>query len=153
MHPYNINFIYSELNESFDINSFDAEMIEKDGTFEIGTFLDDLRKLYNAVMLYVALEGVCVADDETAYDLSKEGKYFEGYSFFDKYKRPTVTIPNDLDYGKAKGNLLDIIRKSNRQEFCDSEDCQNARNARKQKAYRDRKASKKAHLAQKRNKS
>lgn len=25
MHPYNIDFIYSELNESFDINSFDAE--------------------------------------------------------------------------------------------------------------------------------
>mgnify|MGYP006992335401 FL=1 len=30
MHPYNIDFIYSELNESFDINSFDAEMVEKD---------------------------------------------------------------------------------------------------------------------------
>ena len=42
-----------------------------------------------------------------------------------------------------------IIRKSNRQEFCDSEDCQKARNARKQKAYRERKASEKAHLAQK----
>lgn len=27
MHPYNIDFIYSELNESFDINSFDAEMV------------------------------------------------------------------------------------------------------------------------------
>ena len=55
MHPYNIDFIYSELNESFDINSFDAEMVEKDGTFEIHNFLDDLGKLYNAVMFYVAL--------------------------------------------------------------------------------------------------
>ena len=42
-----------------------------------------------------------------------------------------------------------IIRKSNRQEFCDSEECQKVRNARKQKAYRERKASEKAHLAQK----
>lgn len=42
-----------------------------------------------------------------------------------------------------------IIRKSNRQEFCDSEECQKARNARKQKAYRDRKASEKAHAEQK----
>ena len=42
-----------------------------------------------------------------------------------------------------------IIRKSNRQEFCDSEECQKVRNARKQKAYRERKASEKAHLAHK----
>lgn len=37
-----------------------------------------------------------------------------------------------------------IIRKNNRQEFCDSDECQKARNARKQKAYRDRKAIEKA---------
>ena len=37
-----------------------------------------------------------------------------------------------------------IIRKSNRQEFCDAEDCQKVRNARKQKAYRKRKAIEKA---------
>ena len=37
-----------------------------------------------------------------------------------------------------------IIRKSNRQEFCDAEECQKARNARKQKAYRERKAIEKA---------
>ena len=42
-----------------------------------------------------------------------------------------------------------IIRKSNRQEFCDSEDCQKARNARKQKAYRERKAIKKAQTSKK----
>ena len=256
MHPYNIDFIYSELNESFDINSFDAEMVEKDGTFEIHNFLDDLGKLYNAVMFYVALEGICIADDEAAYDLSKEGKYFEGYSFFDKYKHPIVAIPDDLDYGDAKGNLIEemridneyiknhpaekpptgefattpyddydelrnalidiipeftmklkvdprtnrlefstdidsvfdiawltlarmlsedpapedksksdnrpegimircrncgkfIIRKSNRQEFCDAEECQKARNARKQKAYRERKAIEKAQKSKK----
>ena len=234
MHPYNIDFIYSELNESFDINSFDAEMVERDGTFEINTFLDDLGKLYNAVMFYVALEGVCIADDESAYDLSNEGKYFEGYSFFDKYKHPIVAIPDDLDYGDAKGNLIEemqidddydelrnalidiipeftmklkvdsctnrlefstdinsvfdiawltlarmlsedpapedkgksdnrpegimircrncgkfIIRKSNRQEFCDAEECQKVRNARKQKAYRERKAIEKAQKSKK----
>ena len=37
-----------------------------------------------------------------------------------------------------------IIRKSNRQEYCDSEDCQKVRNARKQKAFRERKAIEKA---------
>ena len=62
---------------------------------------------------YVALEGVCIADDEAAYDLSKEGKYFEGYSFFDKYKHPIVAIPDDLDYGEAKGNLIEEMRIDN----------------------------------------
>lgn len=202
-------------------------------------------------MFYVALEDVCIATDEAAYDLSKEGKYFEDYSFFDKYKHLIVAIPDDLDYVDAKGNIIEemridneciknhpakktptggfattpyddydelrnalidiipeftmklkvdprtnrlefstdinsvfdiawltlarmlseapapedkgksdnhpegimircrncgkfIIRKSNRQEFCDAEECQKARNARKQKAYRERKAIEKA---------
>ena len=60
-----------------------------------------------------ALEGICIADDEAAYDLSKEGKYFEGYSFFDKYKHPIVAIPDDLDYGDAKGNLIEEMRIDN----------------------------------------
>ena len=107
MHPYNIDFIYSELNESFDINSFDAEMVERDGRFEIDNFLGDLEKLYNAFMFYIALEDICVAADDTAYDLFPKGKCFEGYSFFDKYKRPIVAIPDDLDYGNAKGNLIE----------------------------------------------
>ena len=85
MHPYSVDFIYSELNENFDIHSFDADMVEKDGIFEINEFLHDLGKLYNAVMYYVALEGICIGDDEATYDLSKEGKFFEGYSFFEKY--------------------------------------------------------------------
>lgn len=216
MHPYNIDFIYSELNESFDINSFDAEMVERDGTFEINTFLDDLGKLYNAVMFYVTLEGVCISDDEAAYDLPKEGKYFEGYSFFDKYKHPIVAIPDD-DCAELRNALIDIIpeftmklkidprtnrlefstdinsvfdiawltlarmlsedpvpedkgksdnrpegimircrncgkfiiRKSNRQAFCDAEECQKVRNARKQKAYRERKAIEKAQKSKK----
>ena len=42
-----------------------------------------------------------------------------------------------------------IIRKSNRQEFCDDEECQKVRNARKQKAYRERKASEKAQKSKK----
>ena len=204
----------------------------------------------------VNMAGFGIVDDEAAYDLSKEGKYFEGYSFFDKYKHPIVAIPDDLDYGEAKGNLIEemridneyiknhpaekpptgefattpyddydelrnalidiipeftmklkvdprtnrlefstdinsvfdiawltlarmlsedpapedkgksdnrpegimircrncgkfIIRKSNRQEFCDAEECQKVRNARKQKAYRERKAIEKAQKSKK----
>ena len=202
MHPYSVDFIYSELNENFDINTFDAEMVEKDGIFEINEFLHDLGKLYNAVIYYVALEDACIGDDEITYDLSQEEKFFES-----KF----TTTPHD-DYESLRDTLIDIIpdftiklkvdprsgkiefstdvksvfdiawftlarmiseasapeykgkpenrgegimircrncgrfiiRKSNRQEFCDSDECQKARNARKQKAYRDRKAIEKA---------
>lgn len=259
MHPYSNDFIYSELIENFDINTIDAEMVEHDGIFEIDRFMNDLGKLYNAVRFYVALEGILFAEDDIAYNLYEEGRYFESYSYFEKYKHAVPEVPEDVvgepntphellesmmrtkqyieehpveqppegsfdfnnnpydDYDKLRKTLADfipefnmklklnsatrryefsadidsvfdiawytlakmisedptlenranndsrpegimiccrncgkfIIRKSNRQEFCDSEECQKVRNARKQKAYRERKASEKAHLAQK----
>lgn len=257
MHPYNIDGIYSALNDRFDINGFDAKLVEKNGTFSLSNFMDDLGKLYNAVMFYIALEGVYVADDDAAYNLSREGKHFEGYSYFEKYKRATVTVPDEIltdgdtcddlledmqrandyieshpaeqpaegkfattpynDYKELRDCLISIIpdfkirltvdpqtnrlefstdvqsvfdiawytlarmlsedpapedngrpdkrperimircrncgnfiiRKNNRQEYCDSEVCQKVRNARKQKAFRERKAIEKAQKAKK----
>ena len=259
MHPYSIDFIYSELVENFDINTIDAEMVEHDGIFEIDRFMNDLGKLYNAVRFYVALEGILFAEDDVAYNLYEEGRYFESYSYFEKYKHAVPEVPDDVvgepttpqellesmmrtnqyieehpveqppegsfdfdnnpydDYDELRKTLADfipefnmklklnsatgryefsadiysvfdiawytlarmisedpalenrvnndsrpegimiccrncgkfIIRKSNRQEFCDSEECQKVRNARKQKAYRERKASEKAHAEQK----
>lgn len=259
MHPYSIDFIYSELTENFDINTVDADFVERDGIFEIERFMKDLEKLYNAVRFYVALEGILFAEDGIAYNLYKKGRYFESYSYFEKYKYIEPDVPNEVigkvsntdellenimctqkyieghpveqtperdfnynlnpydDYDELRNKLVDfipdfnmklklntttgrfefsadvdsvfdiawytlarmisesptlenrgneesklegimiccrncgkfIIRKSNRQEYCDAEECQKARNARKQKAYRDRKASEKAHLEQK----
>lgn len=259
MHPYSIDFIYSELTENFDINSVDAEMVERDGIFEIDRFMKDLEKLYNAVRFYVALEGILFAEDDIAYNLYEEGRYFESYPYFEKYKHAMPEVPDEVigeaanadellesmirtntfikehpvekppkgefdynhnpydDYNELRGKLVEfipefnmklklnastgrfefsadvdsvfdiawyslarmisedpalesrgnkesrpegimiccrncgkfIIRKSNRQEYCDSEECQKVRNARKQKAYRDRKASEKAHITQK----
>lgn len=243
MHPYNIDFIYSELIENFEINTIDVEIVIHDGIFKIDRFMDDLEKLYNAVRFYVTLEGILFAGDDAAYNLYEEGKYFESYSYFEKYKHavpevPSVIInelnsPQDLlesmmhpnqyieeqpledsfvfnnnPYDVLRKTLADfipefkmklklnsaigryefsadidsafdiawytlarmisedpalenrsnnnsksdgimiccrncgkfIIRKSTRQEFCDSEECQKVRNARKQKAYRERKA-------------
>lgn len=255
MHPYSIDFIYSELTENFDINSIDADLVERDGIFETDHFMKDLGKLYNAVRFYVALEGILFAEDELAYNLYEQGKYFESYPYFEKYKHATPEVPDEVignatdrisllesmkrtskyiaehpveqppigefdynhnpydDYDELRKKLVDfipefnmklklntstgrfefsadidsvfdiawytlahmisedpaldnrskkddrpegimiccrncgkfIIRKSNRQEFCDSKECQKARNARKQKAYRDRKTSEMAH--------
>ncbi|MCM1161464.1 MAG: hypothetical protein NC412_09600 [Roseburia sp.] len=251
MHPYSIDFTYSQLIENFDINSVAADFVREDATFQIEDFMKDLGVLYNAVRFYVALEGVLFGEDEVAYNLYEEGKYFEGYSYFEKYKHATVNIPDEIfkggdfpedvladmqreseyikahpveqpsegefdynhspydDYDELRQKLADfipqfemklklnsatgryefsadiqsvfdiawytlarmisedpaledrtndesrpegimiccrncgrfIIRKSNRQEFCDADECQKVRNARKQKAYRERKAS------------
>lgn len=43
MHPYNIDAIYSSLNDRFDINGFDAKLVEKDGTFSLSDFSRPLR--------------------------------------------------------------------------------------------------------------
>lgn len=259
MHPYSIDFIYAEITENFDINSVDADFVERDGIFEIDQFMKDLEKLYNAVRFYMALEGLLFAEDDIAYNLYEEGRYFESYSYFEKYKHAAPDVPdeivgeatntNDLldnmihtnkfleknpieqppegefdynhnpydDYDELRSKLVEfipefniklklntstgrfefsadvdsvfdiawytlarmisedpaledrrneetrpegimiccrncgkfLVRKSSRQEYCDSEECQKVRNARKQKAYRDRKASEKAHIMQK----
>lgn len=251
MHPYSIDFTYSQLIENFDITSVDANLVREYATFQIEDFMKDLGSLYNAVRFYVALESVLFGEDDVAYNLYKKGKYFESYSYFEKYKHATVDIPDELlkgegspedvladmqreseyikahpveqppkgefdynhrpyggydelrqkladfipqfemrlklnsatgryefsadiqsvfdiawytlarmisEYPALEGKTNDesrpegimiccrncgrfIIRKSNRQEFCDADECQKVRNARKQKAYRDRKAS------------
>ena len=91
-----IDFIYSELIENFDINTIDAEMVEHDGIFETDRFMSDLGKLYNAVRFYVALEGILFAEDDVAYNLYEEGRYFESYSYFEKYKHAVPEVPDDI---------------------------------------------------------
>jgi hypothetical protein len=106
MHPYSIDFIYSELVENFDINTIDAEMVARDGIFEIETFMKDLGKLYNAVRFYVTLEGILYADDESAYNLYEEGRYFENYNFFERYKHAGPKIPDEILTNEASREEL-----------------------------------------------
>ena len=251
MHPYRVDFIYAELSQDFDISSVEADLVERDGIFEIDRFMKDLDNLYNAVRFYVALEGLIYSDDEIAYNLYEEGCYFDSYNYFESYKHVMPEIPDEVvaeiesssknlveqmqrmneyikthpaeqppegefdfnhnpydDYDELRSKLVEfipdfnmrlkfnsatgrfefsadidsvfdiawytlarmisedpalenrqreetrpegimiccrncgkfLIRRSNRQEFCDSEECQRARNARKQMAYRKRKA-------------
>lgn len=103
MHPYRINFVYQDLTkEEFDITRYNAEPATRDGIFSINDFMKDLGKLYTTALFYEALEGVCVADEDAAFDLYKEGKYFEGLPFFENFKN----IHNmwDIDISPAEGN-------------------------------------------------
>ena len=105
MHPYSIDFVYQELTEEgFDITGYDTELAARDGIFSIKDFIEDLEKLYTTALFYEALESVCVADDDAAYDLYKEGKYFEGLPFFERFK--CIHNGPDIDVSPADGNLV-----------------------------------------------
>jgi hypothetical protein len=103
MHPYSIDFIYSELAENFDINTIDAEMVARDGIFEIETFMKDLGKLYNAVRFYVALEGFLDADNKVADNLYEEGRYFE------RFKHAHTEIPDEIFTDKTSRKAYDEL--------------------------------------------
>lgn len=87
MYPYSIDFVYQQLTEEgVDISGYDAELATHNGIFSINDFMKDLEKLYTTALFYEALEGVCVADEDAAYNLYKEEKYFEGLPFFESFK-------------------------------------------------------------------
>ena len=105
MHPYSIDFVYQELTEKgFDITGYDAELAARDGIFSISDFMKDLENLYITTLFYEALEGVCVADEDAAYNLYKEGRYFEELPYFEKFK--SIHNKPDIDVSSAGGNIV-----------------------------------------------
>ena len=109
MHPYSIDFMYQELTEEgFDIMGYDAGLAACDCIFSINDFMEDLEKLYTTALFYEALEGLCVFDDDAAYDLYKEGKYFEELPFFESFKCVHGRLA--IDVNLADGKLVKEIQ-------------------------------------------
>lgn len=105
MHPYRIDFVYRELTEKrVDITGYDAELATRDDIFLINDFMKDLEELYTTALFYEVLEGVCVADEDAACDLYKEGRYFEGVPFFESFRK--IRSMPDIDVSPAEGDLV-----------------------------------------------
>lgn len=101
MHPYQIDLLYSAATDkSFDISAFDAELLARDTEFSIEDFMKDLGNLYNAARFYIAMDALCVLDNDVAYNM----RYFEALSIFERYKHNAETP--DIDISSAKGDLL-----------------------------------------------
>lgn len=66
--------------------SREGQMIENDAMFSVSEFMRDLGRFYNAEQFYFAFKDVCSGDGEKAFNLAREGKFFEGLPFFEKYK-------------------------------------------------------------------
>ncbi len=87
----------------------EANLVERDGIFEIDRFMKNLGNLYYAVRFYVALEGLIYSDDEMAYNLYEEGHYFESYNYFEKYKHAAPDIPDEVlkQIEASSNNIVD----------------------------------------------
>ena len=113
MHPYGIDSLYAWVTEDLGkMTEFDAELIARDNEFSIADFMYDLGKLYNTVRFYFALDAVCYANNEPAYNLYSMGRHFEGFPFFEKYKYPEIDFP-EVDVSAANGDLLKEMQMIN----------------------------------------
>ena len=115
MHPYRIDAIFEMLTlEGFSENEFLASIAGQDGVFSIDQFLRDLEQLYNAARFYIALDGVVMADENAAYNLYQQGRFFESSPLFEKYKFHRSKLPDDFDVSKAGDDLVEIMKMENK---------------------------------------
>ena len=85
-HPYFIDDLYATMTHPTFDYSREGQMLENDAMFSVSEFMRDLGHFYNAAQFYFAFKDVCSGDAEKAFNLAKEGKFFEGLPFFEKYK-------------------------------------------------------------------
>lgn len=86
------------------IMAFHAKMLAADAAFTIDQFMKDLEPLYNAARYYIALDALCLPDNEVAYNMYQEGRHFEALPFFEGYKHSTVNL--DIDIRSAGGDVV-----------------------------------------------
>lgn len=85
-HPYSIDDLYDMLSaDDFDISQF-GFLVEKDGIFEINEFIRDLSYVYHTFTFYYAINKLRCGNDLFARNLYYEGRFYDGYFFFEKYK-------------------------------------------------------------------
>ena len=60
-------------------------MAARDGIFSIEDFMTDLENLYNAARFCIALEAICFADNEPAYEMCQTDRHFQELPYFERY--------------------------------------------------------------------
>lgn len=105
MHPYRIDYIYNALHDKdFDINGIEGEQLARDAAFSVNDFIDDMGNIYSAARLYIAMDALCVLNNEEAYNMYEEGKFFDTLPVFERFKHDLSTP--DIDVSSANGDLL-----------------------------------------------
>ncbi|MBQ8541811.1 MAG: hypothetical protein IJ435_10130 [Clostridia bacterium] len=109
MHPYQIEHLYKTVTaDGFDKDGVDGDLVLRDSIFSFEDFMSDLGKLYNAARFYMALEGIVLERNTKAYNLYAEGRHFESFPFFEKYKHRSIAP--DVNLSSANGDLLEEMK-------------------------------------------
>jgi hypothetical protein len=108
-HPYAIDSVYAYLMEPQYKLEEDGYFIEKDATFCIDDFMQDLERFYQAMRMYFAFEHMCLDNDEPALALHEDGRYFAGLPFFEQYRHDPDEFP-EVDYSSAGGDLVKMMQ-------------------------------------------
>ena len=105
VHPYFVDSLNAlARDEQFDAREA-ALLIQKEATFSIAQFMDDLNRLYFALRFYTAIDATCMGNDDLIPSLCKGGRYFDDLPYFEKYRFDPEMCP-DVDYSSTGGNLL-----------------------------------------------
>lgn len=112
MHPYRIDALYQMLSNEEDIDpEIIGKLAEQDGAFYIQDFIKQLGELYNAALLKKALDGVAIAEEDDAYNLYEEGRFFTTPAIFERYKLRRPEIPESVFEG-----INDILKAMEREQ-------------------------------------
>ncbi len=115
IHPYRIDTLFEVLSKKdFDTHEVYARIAVQDGVFSIDDFLKELGNLYNAARFRIALDGVLLADEQAAYNLYHEGRFFESSQLFEQYKRHLPQLPSDFDMSASDSDLIKEMQLENK---------------------------------------
>ena len=117
-HPYRIDYLYDLLSEpDYEIAQL-RFMVEKEGIFEINEFIRELANVYHTFTFYFALDSVRRGNDQYARDLYYEGRFYDGFPFFEKYGVRSLE-PEGTEPGKGNSDIQKSYINSVLADFAD----------------------------------
>ena len=117
IHPYHVDSLYDLANDAgYDYDSY-SDMIMQDGIFSVDDFMRDLAPLYHTTCFHHALLQLIRGNDVFARELYYEGRFNDGYAFFEKYKY-APTVENNLCSDNLLAEMLENAQAESFEDHC-----------------------------------
>lgn len=116
-HPYDIDLLFNKYKKTLhkgEEREDEPDVI--DGTFEVNRFMKDLQYVYQAFTYIIALQELLLNRPLAAYNLYKEGYFFDTLSFFEIYKSPLYSREDDEDEYDKNEDLLKAMQRENEKD-------------------------------------
>lgn len=115
-HPYNIETLYEKYR---DLKPYEKEGDRQeapeliDGVFKVDDFMHDLRDFYQVYTFVEAFFECLNGKPELAYNLYKEGAYYDNLPFFEEYK---LTSTYDKYVEDSNMDVVEAMQEANKHE-------------------------------------